>query len=273
VGAMPREQEGSGPDNSWVREIRGQFLVWMGIFGSVLTISAHWAKFVKLAGWMHSLVENFNGLISKFWREFSSIIHIEIPEDAAKALTFMAFWISLTIGSIFIAGKIRRPKYSTLLIGIILLPAVQEITDRILMMHAEIYNDRLSDEISGVATTIILFFIVDGKLLLRITTSIMIMCLLALVWKLARVIGLYINMYLYHPWADSGSMEKRIFLGYLENFLLDLVLLLPIMLAPTKALAKRLSFVLLGVAIIFGLSEVSEYVHGTPEEIINKLNK
>ena len=39
-----------------------------------------------------------------------------------------------------------------------------------------------------------------------------------------------------------------------------LVYYLPFLLAPTKELAKRLTFLLIGVAIIFGLSEVSKQV-------------
>jgi hypothetical protein len=38
---MPKEQEGSTPDISFTREIRGQIFVWFGIAGGALTIVNH----------------------------------------------------------------------------------------------------------------------------------------------------------------------------------------------------------------------------------------
>jgi hypothetical protein len=43
-------------------------------------------------------------------------------------------------------------------------------------------------------------------------------------------------------------------------FLAVLIFTFPILFAPSEALVKRLSFLLIGVAVIFGLSEVSKQV-------------
>jgi hypothetical protein len=257
---MPKEPESSTGSISLAREIRGQFLVWLGIFGSILTISTHWAKFIKLAGWMRLIVDNFSYGIVWFWQRLGGIIHIEIPDLLAKTLTFMFFWISLTIGSILIAGYMRRPYTKTwVIIGIYPLLCVIEtfILGTSLDNQKYVYIFSNLHIILAICAALVL---TEGRILTRLACVIMLSCILYLTLDLYEAFDLSFLRYraVLEPSYDI-KLYVRQYIGILLEFT---VLLLPIILAPTKALAKRLSFVLMGVALVFVLSEASKLIEG-----------
>ena len=253
------EQDRTSADVSTAQEIRGQILVWLGIFGSILTISAHWAKFLKLAAWMRLIVDNFSYGVVWFWRQLGSIIHIVIPEDVAKALTFIVFWISLTIGSIIIAGTFRKVQSRALLI-LLMIPTViltmgsYLIDSRIAYIYA--YTN-MADTALGQLLVLVsigsVFFIAEGGILLRLTVSIMMFVVISTIWGL---FGALTDMLAGYVRGFSGWPSP--YIG-ISAFLLTLTIFvsLPVILAPTRSLAKRLSFVLIGVALIFALSQAS----------------
>jgi hypothetical protein len=236
------------------KEIRGQILVWIGIVGGALTIvyhlssiaRTHWSSFVPLAGGAHWIISNFEDTLRAFWNVIRSLLHVWISESGAQLFTITIFYMLLATGSALIAGQ--RGSFKKIMVPVLV-------------------------------TSV--FFLL-GPLLVYITTgpmreldSILIAIPLVYIVILFNIVSLYLGI--------KGTVFKRIaytasyytMCDFMTNFIstgleqntsifamifLYLFWFVPLLIAPVNALIKHITFLLIGVAIIFGFSEVSKQV-------------
>jgi hypothetical protein len=228
-----------------LKELRGQILVWFGIVGSAVTIAGHWPDILKLSEWMRWLVSHFSEAMHVIWKEICSWIGLEISLEAATFLSFVFFSASMTIGSVILAQKFRtRPSVTALVITLCTFIAILAAP---LGIQNEFENiSRWSVIVMLIASIVTLSEGRSSEKLISTIIVILYFCVfLSTFSKAEHFIMQYGNFY----W-------KHVF----DTLMISAAILIPLMLAPTKALLKRMVFVLIGVAAIFGLSEVSKVV-------------
>jgi hypothetical protein len=244
---MGTEQGSDKQATSLSREIRGQIFVWFGIVGISLTIVSKWEEFVHLADAIRWVISHWTALITYFWQSLAGVFGIQINASVASLLSFISFYISLMLGSILISGRRRKT------------PALE----------ADV-NDFEAALIYG------LFALVAGPwmLLANMYESFRYGTPINLIWAGISAI-LMCAVLLEGRWYDrlfGGSLYVLISVLSLELsglFKADTVepaiavvcmftMFAPSFLVPSAQLRRRLSFILIGVALIFGLSEVSK---------------
>jgi hypothetical protein len=183
------------------RELRAQVLIWIGIVGGALSIVNQWSNIITLAGWVNMLVTQFSVTMHNFWSFLGLWINVTVPPEVSKLLSLILFYISLTIGTIFMAGGRRR--------GTTVNRDFFYAASIILMIFFVIFDDA--------------FYNVE----------------------------LYVGKLL-------GSDALGSILGFI--FFLVFGFFIPVYFAPTKALVKRLVFMLIGAGVIFFLSGISRLV-------------
>jgi len=236
---------------SLAREMRGQIFAWIGIVGGALTIVNHWSNFITLADWMHWLVGNFSKMLHEFWQ---LLIGFPISTELSGSLTFLAFFASLSVGSIFICGKIRRDKWVTNIILIVTFVTICISLANLIGFHKfTIAGYEFSDNVVGYIFGLIPLttLILQGPTVNKIIPTILLIVLFVITFKLAHEFVVFTWQHL-----DYGQFASN----WIIMFFVTLIFILPLIIAPTTALVKRVAFLLFGVAIIFGLSEVSKQV-------------
>jgi hypothetical protein len=233
------------PPAVW-KKVQSEALSWFGVVGTVLTIAGFLSTFIVLACPMHWLVENFSKLMLRFWSDLWSIVHIKVSPSIASHFSMLLFYAILTFGSVMLAGGPRQLNHNQerwLYPGIY----IQNIS---MFVFALIYYLSQPHLFLGIMLSVFLILVImfcifkalDSGLVDRILTTIIYCILLLLViWQFPN------------PLTSASGGEIIVFLALCSN-----LYVYPVMIAPTKALAKRVKFVLIGVVLIFGLSKVSE---------------
>jgi hypothetical protein len=254
---MPEQEEGGTPDISFSREIRGQIFVWIGIVGGVLIIADHWVNtaywqiFITLPPWAILVVSKFAHVMYTIWHLITSRLNIELSGSAADLLSITAFYLSLAAGSALLVNQVGIFKkfmipiliwsgYSVL--GLLLLLQINGSFAELLLLL--VLNAGLFAIFCVVVTA---FFAMEGSVLEKIFDTV----LYTFASYLMFDITLTATNNMFHG-LISTSISNIIFLS--------LLWFVPLLIAPQKALIKRLTYLLIGVAIIFGLSEVSKFV-------------
>jgi hypothetical protein len=264
---MTVEQVASKPDNSLLREIRGQTLVWIGILGGALTITSQWPKFITLADWLRYAAEHWSALLQHFWRYISTLLGISISQEMALGLSALVFLISLTTGSVMVDGRINaniRRAYGVLPAAAILFFFVMLIAS---MNHAQLEIDSTTNKcISSVFTALITYMISDGNQRQRVIVAILFTTVSLLFFSFFGN-ALYVlpvpsqeelgKLGVVAHWLPAAAALVILIALIVSAFVIGF---LPVIISPANGLIKRLSFILIGVALIFGLSEVSKQV-------------
>jgi hypothetical protein len=264
---MTLEQVAAKPDNSLAREIRGQTLVWFGILGGALTIISQWPKFITLTDWLRYAAEHWSALLQQFWGYVSSLLGISIAKETALGLSALAFLVSLTAGSVIVDGRInaniRRvywviPMATVTFIVVMVMAFINQTNFEI--------NVTFNKIISSIFTAIISYLVSDGNRKQRLIIAILFTTVSLLFFSF------FSNTLHVLPFPSEDALSSIDWMGRWLASLLALVILiallisaliigfLPVIISPANGLIRRLSFILIGVAIIFGLSEVSKQV-------------
>jgi hypothetical protein len=234
------------------RELRGQFFVWFGIVGGAMTIANNWSNFIQVADWVHWVVSHFSAIMHGFWGFLGSLIGIRVPLGLAKILSFILFYGSLTFGAVLMAGKMNPIRYNN--VG---LKALYYITLFCILMFLCL---RFYLSYSTAAATIIciplvpIIYIASG--LMPETEWRTFILIFMVIFLVRGMLYSGINIIIH-----ENNLEKNqdIVIGVCA-IIGVMVIFTPMLIAPHKSLNKRLAFLLIGVAIIFGLSEFSKQV-------------
>ena len=261
---MGTEQADDKEGISLSREIRGQIFLWVGIVGGALSIVNHWSNFITLADWMRWIVEHFSAITHEFWRAAASIIGIEVPLQVARALTVTTFYLSLVGGTIIVYG-LRRP----MLRGHFLSGLDEGLGNGVGRYIIRFTRVALATAAILAASVSVAFWLSPMPVptafvyFIRLFFPIIVYAVLfwgqRMEWLLVLLLAfLFINWPMI---IDTGIVlhsANNIAFAMLAMLFYLLIFTIPALAAPTQPLTRRLAFLLLFVAIIFGLSEVSK---------------
>jgi hypothetical protein len=240
---MGGEQSGDRPGNSVAREIRGQILVWIGIVGGALTIVNYWSNFVILDDSISLFTQYWALMLHRVWLLIGYISNVTIEKDIALTLSLYWFLIVLSAGTIIKAGIRSNIGENTLILIIGSTPIG-------IAIWAESFIGNSTLELISYAVLFIL----------SVTSTI-------LTLNIVLEGGVSAKLYTYFiTWISLNSVLLPLARSHpriAEN--LTAIMLLPafvigamFVILPNRSFAKRVTFILIGVAIIFGLSEVSK---------------
>ena len=96
-----------------LKKWHAQVLIWIGVLGTAITLLNQLktlsADFFKLANWARVLVDNFSQITHQCWSDLFHLFGLSISREVSSVLSFLAFYASLTVGSVMLSGgKIRR---------------------------------------------------------------------------------------------------------------------------------------------------------------------
>jgi hypothetical protein len=235
-----------------VQDIRGQFLAWFGIIGAAITIVGQWSSFIQFANNIQWIVGHWNALLNEIWVHISSLTGVHVTKETAIALSAAFFLLSITAGSVIIEGRINKNVHRSYLI--LLSPFVFWATQALFPNFNWSYNWH--------ATLVITIFIIsiligDGDIIKRTEASLVYSIVFLLSFQFVTKIEELVRLTI--PPLLSGLNWDTLFL-YLYILAVFAAFLLPIVISPASGLIKRLSFMLIGIVIIFALNEVSKRV-------------
>ena len=239
-----------------LKDIRGQFLVWFGIVGGMLTIVNHWSNFITLANWARWIIEHWGNLLYRFWEIAGNLINIHISKDEALSISLAIFSLSLYFGTMIqskYSGEWSDWKYAgkpfsgirhNLFIALVLMAYLflSESNSATNELHW------LGINVASLVVALVILLIIYIRIWLRA----MLMHEKIYVFSVFIIITLIFTPYFS---AYYRAQENHVWLKWLIW-----VMFTPIWFAPLRLMTKRFTFMLIGVALIFGLSEVSNQV-------------
>ncbi len=244
VGAtMTEENNEAGP--GLLQEFRAQFLIWFGIAGSAVALSGHWPSIFKLSDWMQGLVSHVSETMYLAWRGLGSLIDVNVPPEAAGFLSLVLFYASMTIFFSLRAKTLRTPSSIATIVFLIVLLAIA--SPAIAEKYEGVDNAILVS--LPITWVLLLYLIAEGGLLIKVSS---ITVTVVFVLTLAKMFN---NTNLIAKTFVSDNYSSMI----LGVFVL-ILLYLPFVFVPARTVISRMTFVLIGLAFILGVSEVSKLV-------------
>jgi hypothetical protein len=249
---MPKDQDGGAGSISLAGEVRGQIFVWVGIVGGALTLVNHWSNFITLADWMRWIVEHWTALLHQFWTAIGQMLHVRISKDTTVALSYYAFISSITLGSLLRGGVriIEKKCIGRAFLYLVLLALFAYLLRHIGIVLPE-YDLWRYFVLFAVTTGL-----VNDRLMHRLYAGVV---YTLAIFSISKYISTTAALTLPNDTAKSVPFNDW-WLPTIITVLFMFSIIAPIVLAPTRYLIKRLTFLLIGVAIIFGLSYVSNFI-------------
>ncbi len=240
---MGGEQSGDKPGIAVAREIRGQIFVWIGVVGGALTIVNQWSNFVTPADWMLRFTQYWTLVLHKFWLTIGMLFNTTIEKDVALTLSLYIFLLLLSVGAI-IKNGIRENIYDNIVILIIAsAPIGIAIWAETFIDHSvlEVISYAILFALSLLSTFVMLNIILEGGVRAKIYTY-------SITWLSLN--SVLLPLVKSHP----GITENITALMLLPAFIIGAIFGV----LPNRWFVNRVTFILIGVAIIFGLSEGSK---------------
>lgn len=230
------------------KKVRYEALTWFGIVGGTLTLVGHWTHLLTLSYWMRSIIEHWTTALHHFWATCGGLLGVAVSKEAALALSFFAFQASITFSTIARYG-FRIVSYPSL-------------------------DSKTIQAIFGLVIALGLFDLIDksGIYPNEIHTVIFILIIFMSIFELSgnglkeRTLGFTVYtifITLLGPTLKAAVHYRTSFAGVDQHVYFLLVLfffVLPIAITPPAPFTRRLLFMLVGVALILGLSGVSRLV-------------
>jgi hypothetical protein len=249
-----------------LKEIRGQALVWFGIVGGALTIISQVSKFITLSNWMTSATERWTMILYSFWNTIST----SLGEEGVLGISTLMFLTSLAAGLAFeehrVNANIRRFYLVTLTALFIpasftLIGVIKDLVVFPIYEHVGYPNDprEFADTRVAlgyfIALYVTILFISEGSTKSRAWAALIYASTIILffpsIFAIAHIVCRAVGIEIY------PNFKYIVFIIVL-NVANSFILLLPIIVSPTNDLRKRLIYIWVGVAVMFGLSEFSK---------------
>ena len=236
-------QSGDQPGIPAARKIRGHIFVWTGVAGGALTIASQWGHFITLAGWMQQFAQYWTLALHGLWFVIGFPFGATIDNDVALTLSLYVFLLLLCAGTVINAGV--RKNIGENAVVLIMGSAPIGIAIWAEMFISESILDMISFSalliLSLASIVITLNIVLQGSISAKILTY-------SVTW--ISLNSVLLPLVKSHP----GMAENITALVLLPAFVIGTIFVI----LPNRLLAKRVTFILIGVAIIFGLSEVSK---------------
>lgn len=245
--------------------LQSDVFTWFGIVGGALVIVNHWSNFVTLADWMRWLSEHWIALLHQFWSFVAALIKLSIPKEISIALSMVVFYTSLSVGTIIMEGRANSNILRVISVPFVVFGAliILYFSDQNKVVTSDIYNDIITSPLDQHSFYITIFLsnfigallVTEGYARYRFTAAIL--CTVFAIINLKQIQELFYFTHILPDAVTTISKWRNLYLNFLFALL---IILLPVILAPTRPLIKRLAYLLIGVALIFGLSELSKQV-------------
>ena len=228
------------------KEFRGQTFTWFGIIGGALTITNQWSNFLPLSDWQRYLVEYWGNLLHSFWSSPANMIGATISKDLSIRLSMTVFIALIVLGTVTINGLRNYSSYKMTSNGNLLLYAASMLSLVIFALYliAGVYSDTDLEIIIILLGVFVTAYSMDGDAGVRLYTACLYVSLILLALP-------------YSGWLEQFKSDAQTKLMAIS--LLTLVIS-PIFIVPTKPFSKRISYLLLGVAIMFGVGDAYKQV-------------
>jgi hypothetical protein len=250
------------------RLFKYQTLTWIGIVGSAITLFANLNGVLDLADWAGKIVIHWHEWNQAVWGWMFSLIEIKVPREFVPIISFTAFTAILVLGGNLSARKAREKvgtsnkatitvrRVGSFIVGVLLFP-VTCLAVMLLMfgifaftMRGDVHDyDYIMPLVFGgwawIFPIIYLLVVVKERL-----------------WVLASSV-LFLVMFGCGLWLPLRHVISENNLSLAASALALFVLLqicwmAVILFSPLPQLTRRLSFVVLGVLTLVGLSEISK---------------
>ena len=254
------------PPPMW-KKARYEALTWFGIIGGALTLANALSAFRDLAKWIHFILDNWKELLYNLWSTLFSYIGLSISKDMALCFSSICFLFGISIGSIFSEKRFNKNilRFGLLFLSPGILLLVMNIIYWIIGQKSLTVIYMLS-----IAPSIMIFCLLigDGTKIKRFEVGILYIILIYISYGFIENISNLsetINMLLYNSkmfsiYGSDNDPAGLLFSVYTCFAVILAIPLAPVVICPADGLIKRLSFLLIGVILIFGLSEASKLV-------------
>jgi hypothetical protein len=248
-----------------------EVLTWVGIVGGALTLFTNLGSVLKLADWARVLVEHWKEWTQAFWVWAFGWLGIHVPPEWTPMLSFLLFWLLLTIGQAVKAKRMLRnnstieDKYQgksfpqliseDTLRCLLLLPAAISIFMFSFIMLMALapsnYETLLDAPLVFLASLVVpqVVIVVRARHKLHAATTVFLFSIFSTIIAFVPLIT---------------SQQPRPALKYdlaFSLFWLLMASVLPLILlavAPAKAVSRRLIFLALGLLLLIALNELSK---------------
>jgi hypothetical protein len=280
------------------RLFKYQVLMWIGIVGSAVTVFGGVSAILQLANWAKVLVRRWHEWNQIIWEWGLRLVGLEVPKELVPMMSFIVFTLMLVIGvnlSLSKKSHVARPRKivtKLLVVACVILlwnAIISWLGSRtIFELVREWFSDYVDFTVDfsdphmafftldviarttlTVGSTIVIFatlLIVSTERLWVAINSLLFMviggCLL-----IAPVAGpLVVDIVKtqepsnWEPlnWPLNWKTSQNADILFLSMFLFQVCWITTILFGPLQELTRRLSFVVLGVLTLIGLSEISK---------------
>lgn len=251
---------------SFRRILKGQVLTWIGIVGATITLVGNLGTLIVLANWCQWLVDNYKRFTERIAAYVSEFISIKISGPEIAYGLYFLFLVSLALGARSMTNDIHSPIRFRLIQSTLLLILIIALY----RAEASIFGAwELNNTYYSFFGIILLCAVAHNFPRLRSAKdcfSVVALSLLLYLAHWAMNTGKLFN--LFTLWGLSDITLLELFTGHgssdlvVTSFVLLVVPTVPHLIAPFRPLLHRCSFVALGVALVFTLSEVSRFIQG-----------
>jgi hypothetical protein len=253
------------PSTFW--QIRSTFkcnvLTWIGIVGSAITLFANLGGVLNLADWARELVEHWHEWNQMIWGWIFTFIKVRVPRTLVPIISFAVFVMILVVGLNLQTRQrsVQSHTAPTVMRKVRILSA-GVLSYFLLMISVPVVLSRLvSDDYALVAiAVIILLGFPFGYLLYfaRERSLVLVNSLLLLAMGICLVL-VPLDSIMSEMGAAESAREMPLIVFSVLYIVMPLLLWMAVILfSPLQQLTRRLSFVVLGVIILVGLSQISK---------------
>ena len=258
-----------------------EVLTWVGIVGGALTLFTNLGAVLKLADWARVLVQGWKEWTHAFWLWAFSWLGIHLPPVWTPVLSFLLFVSALTVGQ---AIKFKSSINNESTVDKYQGKAFQLISWRtLLFVLCGTFAEVVWLEVVAMTFEYPMFQEIGTLfhaaydypylyiILLSVLLSIPFIALVAILARhrlhavvVTMLIGLFWTIITIAPFTVPGPSERSVsgsdFAAVVTGFTM-IGLLLPIVLlvAPAKAVSRRLIFLALGLLLLIALNELSKF--------------
>jgi TIR domain len=255
---------------------RYELLTWVGIVGGALTLFTNLGAVLKLADWARVFVEHWKELTHAFWLWAFGWLGIHLPPEWTPVLSFLLFGSLLTIGQavkfqITIRSKAivekNQGKSFQLITRRAILCMICTLIAGIVWFYGwgYILSAVLSDRLERGLPLPIMMIAIAGTLIFLPMSMLVMMFARDRVhaFMASFLMGISFVIITLLPWdeivpATTGSANVAFHVGI---FLMSVVPIILLSVAPAKAISRRLIFLALGLLLLIALNELSKLVH------------
>jgi hypothetical protein len=226
--------------------LKWELLSWWGIIGGAITLFTAISATLKLADWARWLVEHWQQWTHAFWVWAFGWLGIHLPPEWTALLSFLLFWSSLTIGQVLKSKGIvwERISANEFRRTIFRQPTVILFITYLLIFGLNQGNLGVLGGVAAEMTAAVLFvLLLFARYRLHTFVSFVLMLIFFSIMTLYQLLA-------------AVAADGIVFLVALA-FGVGLPTLL-LLIAPTKAITRRLIFLALGLILLIALNELSK---------------